>query len=80
MTAAPHFDAEEAEALDELNSGTKRAALGLHVTLTAPFKPLSDGFKPLDHGHFLPLNKMMRAAMTRRLNAERAHDRSRHAD
>jgi hypothetical protein len=25
MTAAPHFDAEEAEALDELNSGTTRA-------------------------------------------------------
>jgi len=71
MTAAPHFDAEEAEALDELNSGTTRAALGLHVTLTGPFKPLSDGFKPLGHGHFLPLNKMMRAAMMRRFNVQR---------
>jgi hypothetical protein len=71
MTAAPHFDAEEAAALDELNSGTRRAALGLHVTLTGPFKPLSDGFRPLGHGHFLPLNKMMRAAMTRRLTVER---------
>ena len=30
-----------------LNAGTTRAALGLHVTLTGPFKPLSDGFKPL---------------------------------
>ena len=47
MTAAPHFDAEEAEALDELNSGDKRAALGLHVTLTGPFKPLSEGFHRL---------------------------------
>ena len=47
MTAAPHFDASEAAALDELNSGITRAALGLHVTLTAPFKPLSEGFKPL---------------------------------
>jgi predicted glycoside hydrolase/deacetylase ChbG (UPF0249 family) len=71
MTAAPHFDAEEAEALDELNSGVTRAALGLHITLTGPFKPLSEGFKPLNHGHFMPLNKMMRAAMTRRLNVER---------
>jgi hypothetical protein len=71
MTAAPHFDAEEAAALDELNAGVTRAALGLHVTLTGPFKPLSEGFKPLGHGHFLPLNKMMRAAMMRRLNPER---------
>jgi len=71
MTAAPHFDAEEAAALDALNSGVTRAAIGLHVTLTGPFKPLSEGFKPLGHGHFLPLNKMMRAAVTRRLNSER---------
>lgn len=71
MTAAAHFDPGEAAALAELNSGIKRAALGLHVTLTAPFKPLSDGFAPLNHGHFLPLKKMMRAALTRRLNPER---------
>jgi predicted glycoside hydrolase/deacetylase ChbG (UPF0249 family) len=71
MTAASHFDAGEAEALDELNSGIKRAALGLHVTLTGPFKPLSEGFAPLAHGHFLPLKKMMRAAVARRLNSER---------
>ena len=57
MTAAAHVDADEADALDELNSGKARAALGLHVTLTGPFKPLSDGFKPLSHGHFLPLKK-----------------------
>ena len=68
MTAAPHFDAAEAKSLDALNSGVTRATLGLHVTLTGPFKPLSEGFRPLSHGHFLPLNKMMRAAMTRRLD------------
>jgi len=71
MTAAPHFDAAEAKALDDLNAGTPHAALGLHVTLTGPFKPLSEDFRPLDHDHFLPLNKMMRAAMARRLNLER---------
>jgi chitin disaccharide deacetylase len=71
MMAAAHVDASEAAALDELNSGEKRAALGLHVTLTAPFKPLSERFAPLSHGHFLPLNKMMRTAITRRLNLER---------
>ena len=71
MTAAPHVGADEADALDELNSGKTRAALGLHVTLTGPFKPLSEGFKPLSHGHFLPLAKMMRAALTRRLDPAR---------
>ena len=71
MTAAPHFDASETAALDELNSGKKRALLGLHVTLTAPFKPMSDSFTPLGHGHFLTLNKMMRKAIARRLNPER---------
>ena len=54
MMAAPHFDAEEADALDALNAGEKRAALGLHVTLTAPFKPMSEGFAPLRNGRFLP--------------------------
>jgi hypothetical protein len=71
MMAAPHIDASEATALDKLNSGTKRAALGLHVTLTAPFKPIGADFAPLGHGHFLSLKKMMRAAVTRRLRPER---------
>jgi hypothetical protein len=71
MTAAPHLDAKEAAALDRLNAGKKRAALGLHVTLTAPFQPLSKNFAPLVGGHFLQLNSMMRAAVTRRLNRER---------
>ncbi|HEY1475031.1 MAG TPA: ChbG/HpnK family deacetylase [Pseudolabrys sp.] len=71
MTAAPDFDPDEAAALDELNSGEKRAALGVHVTLTGTFKPMSEGFAPLAHGHFLPLNKMMRLAIARRLSPER---------
>ena len=71
MMAAPHIDASETAALDELNSGKKRAALGLHVTLTAPFRPMSEGFAPLSHGHFQSLNKMMNTAITRRLNVER---------
>ena len=47
MVAAPHFDNEEAAALAKLNSGEKRAALGLHVTLTGPLRPLSANFAPL---------------------------------
>jgi hypothetical protein len=70
MMAAPHIGAEAAGALDDLNSGTARAALGLHVTLTGPFKPMSAGFAPLRDGAFLPLNDMLRLSMLRRLQPE----------
>ena len=61
---------DEAAALDTLNSGEKRAAMGLHVTLTAPFKPLSADFVPLREGKFLPLNKTLRAAAASTLRPE----------
>jgi predicted glycoside hydrolase/deacetylase ChbG (UPF0249 family) len=70
MVGAPHFSSGEAVALDTLNSGEKRVALGLHVTLTGPFKPISEGFMPLHDGQFLPLNDVLRAAMARRLHTE----------
>jgi chitin disaccharide deacetylase len=70
MVAAPHFDSEEAFALAKLNSGEKRAALGLHVTLTGPLRPLSANFAPLRQGRFLPLNSMLRLATARRLQPE----------
>lgn len=67
MIAAGHIGRDQADALAKLNANRKRAALGLHVTLTAPFKPLTAEFAPLRAGHFLPHRDMMRAAMTRRL-------------
>jgi predicted glycoside hydrolase/deacetylase ChbG (UPF0249 family) len=70
MVAAPNLGDDEADALEVLNSGSKRAALGLHVTLTGPFKPMSEGFAPLRDGRFPPLNEMLRLAMTRRLQQE----------
>ena len=70
MVAAPHFNSEEAAALAKLNSGEKRAALGLHVTLTGPLQPLSANFAPLRRGRFLPLNAMLRMATARRLQPE----------
>jgi predicted glycoside hydrolase/deacetylase ChbG (UPF0249 family) len=70
MVAAPHFDSEDAAALAKLNSGEKRAALGLHVTLTGPLRPLSANFSPLHHGRCLPLNAMLRRATARRLQPE----------
>jgi predicted glycoside hydrolase/deacetylase ChbG (UPF0249 family) len=70
MVGALHFTSDEAAALDTLNSGEKRAAIGLHVTLTGPFTPISEGFNPLRDGRFLPLNEILRAAVSRRLQME----------
>ncbi len=71
MMAAPHLTAEEADALEMLNAGEKRVAIGLHVTLTAPFSPMSADFTPLRDGRFPPHPDLMRAAMVRRLRTER---------
>lgn len=70
MVAAPHLGKDEARSLAALNERDKRAAIGLHVTLTAPFKPLSPGYAPLRDGSFLPLAEMMRAAIARRLQPD----------
>jgi predicted glycoside hydrolase/deacetylase ChbG (UPF0249 family) len=53
IVAAPSFSRAEAQAL--LVAAGSRAAIGLHVTLTAPFRPLSHNFAPLRNGAFLPL-------------------------
>ena len=70
MVAAPNFNSEEAAALAKLNSREKRAALGLHVTLTGPLQPLSENFAPLRRGRFPPLNAMLPIATARRLQPE----------
>ena len=71
MVAAPSFDRSEAVSLNLLNAGTPRVAVGLHVTLTGPFVPLSAGFEPVQSGAFLPLKEMLRRALLRRLQRNR---------
>jgi chitin disaccharide deacetylase len=68
MVVAPSFDRSQAAALDSLNSGGKRAAIGLHLTLTGPFRPQISGFAPLEDGAFPPILSMMRRAVLRRLD------------
>jgi hypothetical protein len=70
MVGAPHFSGDEVAALASLNTGEKRAAIGLHVTLTAPFKPLNADFVPLRDGRFLTLSNILRASTARRLRSE----------
>ena len=65
MVVTPSFSASEAYALRD--AAATRAAIGLHLTLTAPFHPLSD-FSPLRGHAFLPLNGMASRALFHRLD------------
>jgi predicted glycoside hydrolase/deacetylase ChbG (UPF0249 family) len=71
MVVAPSFTRAEALALNMLNSGATRVAIGLHVTLTAPFSPMTERFRPLRGGRFLPLRNAFTAAVLRRYRHER---------
>lgn len=68
MVVSPHFDRAEAAKLAAAADGN--AAIGLHVTLTGPFKPLSGGFAPLHQGAFVSLAATMRRAHLRTLRPE----------
>jgi hypothetical protein len=68
MMLAPSFHRAEAVALDILNSSRPRVSIGLHVTLTGPFRPLTETFKPTRDGSFLPLLTMGVQACLRRLD------------
>ena len=54
MVVAPSFNRSRRSRSAPLKPGA-RAAIGLHVTLTAPFRPLSAEYPPVDNGAFLPL-------------------------
>ena len=69
MVVAPTFDRAAADSLARLNAEGPRAAVGLHLTLTGPFRPLSASFRPARDGAFLPLGATLRAALLRRLDA-----------
>ncbi len=68
MVVAPSFTKAEAVALSALNAGEQRVAIGLHLTLTGPLKPLTTGYAPLADGAFLPLTTTLRLAMQQRLD------------
>jgi hypothetical protein len=70
MVVAPSFHRSEALALDVLNSGMPRVAIGLHLTLTAPFRPLSGAYRPARDGSFLSLGTTMMRAFLQRLNPD----------
>ena len=68
MVMPAAFDSAEIEALAAIRAPDgKRPAIGLHVTLTAPFKPLTGDFPHADEGRFCALRDLMRRGVGRRL-------------
>jgi chitin disaccharide deacetylase len=70
MVVAPSFTRAEARSLLILNSGTPRAAIGLHLTLTTPFRPLTAGFRPLRENGFPLLRDLFKAGLLRQLKRD----------
>jgi chitin disaccharide deacetylase len=70
MVAGPAIGRDQADALAAAAASSQRCAIGLHVTLTAPFRPLTMHFKPTDGGMFLQFAKLLRLGLMGRLDAE----------
>ena len=70
MVVGSAIGRDEVSALQEVAANSPRCAIGLHATLTAPFRPLTMHFRPTDGGMFLPFAKLLRAGLLRRLDAE----------
>ena len=70
MVVGPAIGRDEAAALLAAAAKSPRCAIGLHVTLTAPFRPLTMHFRPIDGGMFLAFPKLLRAGLLRRLDPE----------
>lgn len=70
MVVGSAITRDEVSALQGAGALNHDCAIGLHVTLTAPFHPLTMHYRPLLDGLFLPLGKMLRAGALRRLDAE----------
>lgn len=64
MVVAPSLTSGEIGSL----KAAGRVAIGLHLTLTAPFSPLTPDFTPLSQAMFHPLRAMLRLAMLRQLD------------
>src|SRR5713226_7585476 len=73
LVVGPSLGRDEVGALRTVAADSPRCAIGLHVTLTAPFRPLTMHFQPLDGGIFLRFPKLLRAGLLRQLDPEIIH-------
>jgi predicted glycoside hydrolase/deacetylase ChbG (UPF0249 family) len=72
MVVGPACGPDEVRALAEIKAqgSGKKPAIGLHLTLTAPFKPLSEGYPLTSREAFLPLGRTAAAALRGRIDAQ----------
>jgi predicted glycoside hydrolase/deacetylase ChbG (UPF0249 family) len=70
MVVGPAIGRDEVSALQAAAADSPRCAIGLHATLTAPFRPLTMHFQPLDGGMFLGFPKLLRAGLLYSLDPE----------
>jgi predicted glycoside hydrolase/deacetylase ChbG (UPF0249 family) len=70
MVVGPAIGRDEVAALAAVAAERPRCAIGLHVTLTAPFRPLTMHFQPLDGGMFPGFANLLGAGLLRRLDPE----------
>jgi hypothetical protein len=70
MVVGPAIGRDEVNSLQATAANSPRCAIGLHATLTAPFRPLTMHFQPVDGGQFLAFPKLLRAGLSRRLDPE----------
>jgi predicted glycoside hydrolase/deacetylase ChbG (UPF0249 family) len=70
MMVGPSIDRGEIDALQAAAGKSARCAIGLHVTLTAPFRPLTMYFRPLKGDVFLPFRRLLWAGIFHRLDPE----------
>ena len=73
MMVGPAIGRDEVSALQTAAANNPRCAIGLHVTLTAPFRPLTMHFQPLDGGMFFGFAKLLRTGLLRKLDPEIIH-------
>jgi predicted glycoside hydrolase/deacetylase ChbG (UPF0249 family) len=67
MVVAPGFNPAEAHRLQAVETSDRSLPIGLHLTLTAPFQPLSATYAPTSGGTFLTIGRTAVYALTGRL-------------
>jgi predicted glycoside hydrolase/deacetylase ChbG (UPF0249 family) len=70
MMVAPACGRDDIAALEAAAQANPDCAIGLHVTLTAPFRPLTLHFRPLEADAFPRLGTLLLRAMARQLDPE----------
>src|ERR1700743_1729915 len=70
MVVGPAIGRDEVNALKTAVIANPHCAIGLHVTLTAPFRPLTMHFRPVEGGLFLPHSKLLVRGLTGRLDLQ----------